>query len=53
VTQSDNEQGLSLGDLGNAIQAYQNNPGNAEVGGVSIGLSDLGSLIQYYRNEAA
>jgi len=39
--------------LGNAIQQYQSNPGNAEVGGVDIGLSDLGSLIQYYQNEAA
>jgi hypothetical protein len=53
VTQNDNEDGLSLTDLGNAIQQYQSNPGNAEVGGVSIGLSDLGSLIQYYRNEVA
>jgi hypothetical protein len=51
VTQDDNEAGLSLADLGNAIQAYQTNPGNAEVGGVSIGLSELGSLIQYYQNE--
>jgi PKD repeat protein len=53
VTQNDNEQGLSLGDLGNAIQTYRANPGNAEVGGVDIGLSDLGSLIQYYRNQVA
>ena len=51
ATQDDGSQGLSLADLGNAIQAYQNNPGDAEVSGVDIGLSDLGSLIQYYRNE--
>ena len=53
VTQDDGEDGLSLADLGNAIQQYQANPGNAEVGGVGIGLSQLGSLIQYYQNEAA
>jgi PKD repeat protein len=51
VTQDDNEAGLSLADLGNAIQAYQTNPGDAEVGDVDIGLSELGSLIQYYQNE--
>jgi hypothetical protein len=50
VTQHDGEAGLSLNDLGNAIQQYQSNPGNAEVGGVDIGLSDLGSLIQHYQN---
>ena len=44
---------LTLADLGNAIQEYQNNPGNATVDGVPIDLSDLGSLIQYYRNEVA
>ncbi|MDZ7688032.1 MAG: hypothetical protein U5J64_04785 [Halobacteriales archaeon] len=51
VTQDDNEQGLSLADLGNAIQEYQANPGDADVGGVDIGLSDLGSLIQHYQNQ--
>ncbi|MDZ7688817.1 MAG: hypothetical protein U5J64_08885 [Halobacteriales archaeon] len=53
VTQNDNEDGLSLADLGNAIQEYQSNPGDAEVGGVDIGLSDLGSLIQHYQNQVA
>ncbi|MDZ7688029.1 MAG: PKD domain-containing protein [Halobacteriales archaeon] len=51
VTQNDGNDGLSLADLGNAIQEYQDNPGDADVAGVSITLSDLGSLIQYYRNE--
>jgi hypothetical protein len=51
VTADDGDAGnLSLSDLGNAIQEYQANPSDADVGGVSIGLSDLGSLIQYYRN---
>jgi PKD repeat protein len=53
VTADDGSDGLSLADLGNAIQEYRSNPGNAEVGGVGIGLSDLGSLIQHYRNEVA
>jgi hypothetical protein len=53
VTQDDNEAGLSLADLGNAIQQYQANPSDAEVDGVSIALSDLGSLIQYYQNQVA
>lgn len=53
VTGNDGEDGLSLADLGNAIQEYQKNPGDADVGGVSITLSDLGSLIQYYQNEVA
>ena len=53
VTQDDGNEGLSLADLGNAIQQYQANPGNADVGGVDIGLSELGSLIQYYQNQAA
>ena len=51
VTQNDGENGLSLADLGNAIQAYQANPSDADIDGVSIGLSDLGSLIQFYQNE--
>ncbi|MDZ7688034.1 MAG: hypothetical protein U5J64_04795 [Halobacteriales archaeon] len=51
VTQNDNDNGLSLADLGNAIQEYQANPGNADIDGVSIGLSDLGALIQHYQNE--
>jgi hypothetical protein len=53
VTQDDNEAGLSLADLGNAIQEYQNSPGDADIDGVSIGLSDLGALIQHYQNEVA
>ncbi|MDZ7688542.1 MAG: CARDB domain-containing protein [Halobacteriales archaeon] len=53
VIADDDEEGLSLSDLGNAIQEYQSNPGNADVDGVSIDLSDLGSLIQYYQNEVA
>jgi hypothetical protein len=52
ITADDGEDGLSLADLGNAIQEYQSNPGNAEVDGVDIGLSDLGALIQY-QNEVA
>jgi len=51
VAQNDGTDGLSLADLGNAIQEYRANPSDADVGGVSIGLSDLGSLIQYYRTE--
>jgi hypothetical protein len=51
VTQNDGDDGLSLADLGNAIQVYQNSPDNADVDGVSIGLSDLGALIQYYQSE--
>jgi hypothetical protein len=51
VTTDDGEDGLSFADLGNAIQKYQKNPSDADVGGVSIDLSDLGSLIQYYRTE--
>ena len=52
VTADDDDAGsLSLSDLGNAIQEYQDSPSDADVGGVSIGLSDLGSLIQYYQNE--
>jgi len=52
VTADDDDVGnLSLSDLGNAIQEYQKNPSDADVGGVSIGLGDLGSLIQYYRTE--
>jgi len=51
VTADDGSDGLSLADLGNAIQEYQKNPSDADVDGVSIGLSDLGSLIQYYRTE--
>lgn len=51
VTQDDGSDSLSLADLGNAIQEYQKNPSDADVGGVSITLSDLGSLIQYYRTE--
>jgi hypothetical protein len=51
VTGQDGEDGLSLADLGNAIQEYQANPGNADVDGVGIGLSELGSLIQHYRNQ--
>ena len=51
VTQNDGDDGLSLADLGNAIQVYQNSPGDADVDGVSIGLSDLGALIQYYQSE--
>lgn len=51
VTRNDGEEGLSLADLGNAIQEYQDNPSDADVGGVSIELSDLGSLIQHYRTE--
>ena len=42
---------LTLADLGNAIQEYQNNPGNATVDGVPIDLSDLGALIQHYQDE--
>ena len=53
VTQDDNEAGLSLADLGNAIQEYQANPSDADVDGASITLSDLGSLIQYYQNQVA
>ncbi|MDZ7688031.1 MAG: GLUG motif-containing protein [Halobacteriales archaeon] len=53
VTQNDNNAGLSLADLGNAIQQYQVNPSDADVGGASITLSDLGSLIQYYQNQVA
>ena len=53
VTQDDGEDGLSLADLGNAIQEYQDNPSDADVGSVSITLSDLGSLIQHYRTEVA
>ncbi|MDZ7687955.1 MAG: S8 family serine peptidase [Halobacteriales archaeon] len=49
VTQNDNDNGLSLADLGNAIQEYQANPGDADVGGVDIGLSQLGALIQHYQ----
>ena len=44
---------LSLGNLGDAIQAYQEDPENAEIDGVSITLSDLGSLIQYYQSQVA
>jgi len=51
VTQDDGSDGLSLADLGNAIQEYRANPSDADVDGVSITLSDLGSLIQYYRTE--
>ena len=52
VTGQDGDAGnLSLADLGDAIQAYQSNPSDADIGGVAIGLSDLGDLIQYYRNE--
>jgi len=51
VTADDGSDGLSLADLGNAIQEYQANPTDADVDGVSIKLSDLGSLIQYYRTE--
>ena len=52
VTQDDGDVGkLSLSALGNAIQQYQKNPSDADVGGVSIDLSDLGSLIRYYRTE--
>jgi len=53
VTMDDGETGLSLADLGNAIQEYRENPSDAGVGGVSIGLSELGSLIQHYRTEVA
>jgi hypothetical protein len=53
VVNYDDEDGLSLSDVGNAIQQYQKNPSDADVGGVSIGLSELGSLIQYYRTEVA
>ena len=53
VTQDDNEAGLSLADLGNAIQEYQANPSDPDVDGVSIALSDLGALIQYYQNQVA
>ena len=53
VTADDGSDGLSLADLGNAIQEYQSNPENADVGGVGIGLSELGALIQYYQNEVA
>ena len=53
VTQDDGSDGLSLADLGNAIQQYQANPSDADVDGAVINLSDLGSLIQYYRTEAA
>jgi hypothetical protein len=53
VTQDDGDDGLSLADLGNAIQQYQASPGDADVDGVNIDLSDLGALIQYYRNEVA
>ena len=41
---------LELGDLGDAIQAYQSNPGGATIDGVPIDLGNLGDLIQYYRN---
>jgi len=51
VTADDEEEGLPLSDLGNAIQEYQSNTLDADVDGVSIGLSDLGLLIQYYRTE--
>lgn len=50
VTRSDGEDGFSLADLGDAIQAYRANPSDADIGGVSVTLSDLGDLIQYYRN---
>jgi hypothetical protein len=54
VTGQDGDAGsLSLSDLGDAIQAYQSNPSNADIDGVTIGLSDLGDLIQYYQNVAA
>jgi parallel beta-helix repeat protein len=52
VTSQNGDAGnLSLADLGDAIQAYQANPSDADIDGVTIGLSDLGDLIQYYRNE--
>ena len=38
---------LSLGDLGSAIQGYQQ---NGQVNGVDISLGDLGALIQHYRS---
>jgi hypothetical protein len=38
---------LTLGDLGTAIQEYQD---NGQVNGVDISLGDLGSLIQEYQN---
>ena len=44
---------LRLTDLGNAIQTYQDDPGNAEINGVGITLSDLGNLIQYYQSRVA
>ena len=51
VTADDGDVGnLSLSDLGNAIQAYQANPSDADVDGAPITLSDLGDLIRYYRN---
>jgi PKD repeat protein len=39
---------LTLGDLGTAIQQYQQ---NGEINGVSISLGDLGSLIQHYQSD--
>jgi len=38
VTQDDGSDGLSLDDLGNAIQEYQKNPSDATVDDVSTGL---------------
>jgi hypothetical protein len=39
---------LKLGELGTAIQEYQD---NGEINGVTIELSNLGSLIQYYQDQ--
>jgi PKD repeat protein len=53
VTGQDGEDGLSLADLGDAIQTYQANPSGATIDGEPIDLDALGDLIQYYQNEVA
>jgi len=54
VTGQDGERDeLSLADVGDAIQEYQEDPEDAEIDGVEVTLSDLGDLIQYYRSEVA
>jgi PKD repeat protein len=53
VTGQDGEDGLSLADLGDAIQTYQANPSGATIDGVPIDLDALGDLIRYYQNQVA
>jgi len=53
TSQDDTEDDLSLSDVGDAINAYQDDPGDAEIDGVPISLGELGDLISYYQDVVA